>query len=166
MRQIILGAALIGLALPAAAQTAAPLPAYVPPPSAAPLAPLPGDSGSTPPDPPLGDVRASSTTASNIGAADTRSPIAPVLPTPDVAGNSPRDFLVAARSAILAGQTGAAQEALERAETRQLSRDVAPSDASNPIEGPMIRQIGVARQALSVGNSQAALQAIAVALQS
>ncbi len=155
---------LLGLATPARAQTSPPLPAYVPPPTAAPLAPLPGDSSAAADDTPTGEVRASSTEAANISAADTRSNIAPALPTPQAAGDSTQAYLRAARSAIEAGQTGAAQEALERAESRALDRDVAPSEAGAPAQSPTIQQIGEARQALSVGNPQAALQAIAAAL--
>ncbi len=151
------------LAAPALAQESPPLQPYVPPPSASPLAPLPGD-GAAADDQPTGEVRASSTEASNISAADTRSNIAPALPAPAAAGDSARDYLIAARAAIAGGRTGEAQEALERAESRALDRDVAPSAAGQPAEGPVIAAIGEARQALSVGNAPAALAAIGAAL--
>ena len=141
-------------------QQAAPLPAYVPPPSSAPLAPLPGDAG--PPDQPLGAVRLRSDTASNNSAADTRSPIAPILPDPGVTGG-PEEFLTAARRALAAGRTGEAQEALERAESRLLDRDVAPSEAGAPATDPRVAAIAAARQALSVGNTPAALREIEAA---
>ena len=70
--------------------------------------------------------------ASNITGNDTRSVIAPRLPNPDTTGDSPRDFLVAAQRALAAHQTGAAQEALERAQTRILTRSTDPSMANAP----------------------------------
>jgi hypothetical protein len=164
MRRLSFAIALCLPALPAFAQSTPPLSPYVPPPSSAPLAPLPDATPAPPDEQALGDVRAKSNTASNISAADTRSPIAPALPAPDVSGSSAHDYLVAARGALQAGQTGAAQQALEQAETRILDRDVAPSAANDPIHGPVIHEIEAARQALSVGNTAAALQAIGAAL--
>jgi hypothetical protein len=151
-------------ALPALAQQAPPLPPYTPAPTTSPLAPLPGDTTAAGDDKPTGQVRATSDTSSNISAADTRSNIAPALPTPDANGDTPQAFLMAARQALQANRTGEAQEALERAESRALSRDVAPSQADTPLADPLVQQIGTARQALSVGNTAAALQAIDGAL--
>ena len=150
---------------PALAQVSAPLAPYVPPPTSAPLAPLPdGRTAAPAEDGPLGDVRANSDSASNNGAADTRSLIAPALPTPGAQADTARAYLEAARAALVGGHTGAAQEALERAESRALDRDVAPSTAGTAIDEPLIARIGAARQALSVGNTAAALAAIAGAL--
>src|SRR5262249_42495878 len=63
--------------------------------------------------------------ASNIGPDDTRSSIAPVLPSPVVGEDAPvQAYLQAARSALVAGRTGEAQQALEMAQTRALDRSV------------------------------------------
>jgi hypothetical protein len=164
MRAFWSGLLFCTLAVPAWAQQSPPLQPYVPPPSSAPLAPLPGDTADAPDDKPTGDVRATSNDASNISSADTRSNIAPALPEPNAAGDTAEAYLMAARTAIQGGRTGEAQEALERAESRALDRDVAPSEANDPDPSAMTRQIGDARQALSVGNPQAALQAIDAAL--
>ncbi len=60
--------------------------------------------------------------ASNIAPDDTRSTIAPKLPLPPDGDKLPRQLLLDARAALSHGQSGAAQEALERAETRLLDR--------------------------------------------
>src|SRR5579862_2271701 len=63
--------------------------------------------------------------AGNIGPQDTRSEIAPNLPSPSVGQDSPpAAYLRAARTALLQGRTGEAQQALEMAETRALDRSV------------------------------------------
>jgi len=99
--------------------------------------------------------------ASNIGAADTRSLLAPRLPAPPIGENaSPRQLLLAARQALQSGQTGEAQESLERAEARLLDRSVAPSRADQPIGGPMVTEIGSARHALGRGDIPGAIQII------
>src|SRR5690242_13993731 len=68
-----------------------------------------------------------SSQSSNINPGDTRSSIAPRLPTP-LAGEdtTPRRYLIDARQALALGRTGEAQEALERAETRLLDRPAPP----------------------------------------
>ena len=54
--------------------------------------------------------------ASNIGPGDTRSSIAPNLPAPPLGEDAPvQAYLQAARSALIAGRTGEAQQALEMA---------------------------------------------------
>ncbi len=90
-----------------------------------------------------------STSSSNSGLADTRSEIAPRLPNPDASSNSPEAYLAAAQRALAAGRTGAAQEALERAETRLLTRSTEPGMAATPSDMPMVRQISDARRALA-----------------
>ena len=91
--------------------------------------------------------------ASNIDSADTRSLIAPRLPTPPVGEDAPfRAYLSSARQALASGQTGVAQEALERAETRLLDRSVAPSQVNDPIAGPVIQRLGQARHAIAAGD--------------
>ncbi len=105
-----------------------------------------------------------STQASNTGAANTRSEIAPRLPDPNAASSTPEAYLAAARSALAAGKTGMAQEALERAETRILSRSTDPSMAASPADMPMVRQIGAARQALANRDTRGAQAAIGAAM--
>ncbi|MBV9734367.1 MAG: hypothetical protein JO209_00555 [Acidisphaera sp.] len=153
MHQIARLAALIGLlATPALAQT--------PPPGANPATGArPGNVIGT------GQSLPTSSNASNITPGDTRSPIAPRLPTPSVGDDStPAGYLRAARQALASGQTGAAQEALERAESRLLDRSVAPSRANQPVRGPRISDITAARDALASGDRGRAIQAIDAAL--
>lgn len=102
--------------------------------------------------------------ASNIAASNTRSDIAPRLPDPATASNTPEAYLAAAQSALASGKTGAAQEALERAETRLLSRSTDPSAAASPADMPMVQQIGQARQALATRDIAGARSAIRAAM--
>ncbi len=103
--------------------------------------------------------------ASNATAGDTRSVIAPRLPTPGVGEDStPRQFLEAAQRALTLGRTGEAQEALERAESRLLDRTVAPSRAGQPSQQPVISQVADARRALAAGDRAQAQQVIATIL--
>ncbi len=105
-----------------------------------------------------------SSRASNIAPSDTHSEIAPRLPEPASASNSPEAYLAAAQRALASGKTGAAQEALERAETRLLSRSTDPSAAAAPADMPMVQQIGQARQALATRDIAGARSAIRAAL--
>lgn len=107
-----------------------------------------------------------STRASNINPGDTRSEIAPRLPAPDASSNSPEAFLAAAQRALAAGRTGQAQEALERAETRLLTRSTDPSMANTPDSAPMVMQISQARQALARRDTAGARRAIDMAMAS
>lgn len=102
--------------------------------------------------------------ASNTTSANTRSEIAPRLPDPNAAASTPEAYLAAARAALAQGKTGMAQEALERAETRILSRSTDPSMAATPADMPLIQQIGAARQALANRDTRGAQAAIGVAL--
>ncbi len=86
--------------------------------------------------------------SSNIDPADTRSEIAPRLPEPDAGGNNARAYLLAAQRALAQGRTGAAQEALERAQTRILTRSTDPALAAVPEDGGMTRAITEVRMAL------------------
>ena len=154
MRPIVAAAAVLTL-------TASPLLAQPVPPGANPeTGARPGNVIGT------GNSLPVSSRASNISPADTRSLIAPRLPLPPVPeGAPPRQFLLAARQALQSGQTGMAQEALERAEARQLDRSVAPSRASEPITGPVVTQISTARQALGRGDIGGAIGIIDALLQ-
>ena len=99
--------------------------------------------------------------ASNATSSDTRSVIAPRLPTPSAGDDStPRAFLQAAERALVLGRTGEAQEALERAESRLLDRSVAPSRAGEPSGQPVVAEVGDARRALAGGDRVRAQQII------
>jgi len=106
----------------------------------------------------------SSNAASNITAADTRSEMAPRLPDPNAGSNSPRAYLIAAQRALASNRTGAAQEALERAETRLLSRSTDPSMANMPDASSSVQAIGDARRALASRDTAAARSAINAAM--
>ena len=60
----------------------------------------------------------------------------------------------------------AAQEALERAESRALVRSVRPSRASQPSEQGIVADIAAARHALAAGDRALALDKISAALAS
>ena len=100
-----------------------------------------------------------SSKASNIVPSDTYSIIAPELP-PSPAGPdaAPADYLQAARDALTGGRTGEAQQSLEMAETRILSRAVDPDAASRPIQDPAVLNIRSARLALGHGDRARAIQ--------
>lgn len=102
--------------------------------------------------------------ASHITAADTRGEIAPRLPDPGAAESTPEGYIAAAQRALAAGRTGAAQEALERAETRLLTRSTDPTMANQPDDGPMVRQVADARRALSTNNVAGAREALGMAM--
>ncbi len=104
--------------------------------------------------------------ASNISPNDTTSVIAPNLPSPPIGENAaPRDYLVAARSALLRGRTGEAQQALEMAATRALDRSVPLFQTNAAIKDPLVDAIQQALRALSTGDRGAAVQVIESALQ-
>ncbi len=99
--------------------------------------------------------------ASNATSGDTRSVIAPRLPTPSAGDDSsPRAFLEAAQRALTLGRTGEAQEALERAESRLLDRSVPPSHADAPSAQPVVAEVGEARRALAAGDRARSQQII------
>jgi hypothetical protein len=103
--------------------------------------------------------------ASNIGAADTRSAIAPTLPTTVLRAEAgARDYLNAARASLLAGRTGAAQQSLEMAETRALDRSVPQGQGGTPSGSLLVAQIRDALHALGGGDRPHALRLIDQAL--
>jgi hypothetical protein len=193
MRNPLLLSAIVGLGLGAGAAMAQPAPEPLKPmagsqsmeQSAAPIAGAPhsrrgrvaakvmtppnaaaaGDDTAPPTDTYRGGAGSPfSSRASNITAGDTRSEMAPRLPDPEAAGNSPQAFLVAAQRALDRNQTGAAQEALERAETRVLTRSTEATVAGQPDNNTLTLRIGEARRALAGRNPAAARAAIAAAL--
>ena len=103
--------------------------------------------------------------ARGLAPGGPSSAIAPRLPLPPVPENDPpHAFLEAARSAVDRGQTGEAQEALERAETRLLDRAVGMNSAQEADDRRVVLDIGVARQALAAGDRHGTLRAIDDAL--
>jgi hypothetical protein len=106
-----------------------------------------------------------STQASNIDKTDTRTTYAPALPAPPMsAESSPRDLLMAAQHDLMHHQTGAAQQALEMAETRVLDRTVPAGEGSMPDGNPMVGQISQALHLLGTGDVRGASQVIDSAL--
>lgn len=106
-----------------------------------------------------------SDTASNITEYDTRSVIAPNLPSPPVGEGAPVSvYLQAARSALLAGRTGEAQQSLEMAETRALDRSTPLFQTNTQSRNPVVGEIGQALRALSTGDRGRAVQIIEAAL--
>ena len=87
------------------------------------------------------------------------------LPTPDVGENaSAADLLRAARSALIAGRTGEAQQALEMAQTRLLDRSVPLFQTDKPSDNPAVQQISQARQALLAGDRPTCMRLLEAAI--
>lgn len=105
-----------------------------------------------------------STRATNLTPSARPEALGSRLPDPNAAGSTPRDLLEAAQRLLGQGRTGAAQEALERAETRVLSRTTDPSMASQPDQAAMVQNIAQARRALGARDVNGAKQAIAMAM--
>ena len=104
-------------------------------------------------------------TTSNIGPEDTRSDIAPTLPSPTIGENAtPQDYLKAARTALVAGHTGQAQQSLEMAETRALDRSVGQGQTKTPSDSALVGRIRDARHALGGRDRAHAIQLIDLAL--
>jgi len=104
-----------------------------------------------------------STSASNLTPSDTHSDVAPALPAPPAEG--PRGLLNAAAQDLSANRTGAAQEALERAETRVLDRSVPATVANQPDNGRTVNLITQALNALGNHDLQSASSYTQQALQ-
>ncbi len=103
--------------------------------------------------------------AGNISPQDTTSPIAARLPEPSISAYATvRDLLVAARIALVAGHTGEAQEALERAETRTLDRSVPLFQTSTPASDPLVTRISQALHALGDDDVAGALHLVSQAI--
>ena len=110
--------------------------------------------------------------ASNIIDGQQRSAIAPELPMPKIGTDaSSNDYLKAARSSLQSGRTGAAQQALEMAETRELGGSIEQSNGSVPgksIPGNMLKvdHIHSALKSLGQGDRKQASDHIDQALAS
>jgi hypothetical protein len=103
--------------------------------------------------------------ASNIDQSNTRSLIAPNLPSPPVGENANAvDYLHAAQSALAAGRTGEAKQSLEMAQTRLLDRSVPPQQTTNPSDNPAVTQISQALKALAGGDRAQTMQLIQSAI--
>jgi hypothetical protein len=103
--------------------------------------------------------------ASNLTPADTRSEIAPKLPSPAVDPNAgPEAYLMAAQKALKAHRTGQAQAALEMAETRALDRSTPADQADTPDSSPMVTNIQAALTSLGNKDTAGAERAIDQAL--
>lgn len=103
--------------------------------------------------------------ASNIDHADTAGGIAPHLPQPDAPDDAgPATLLRAADQALAERRTGAAQQALEMAETRMLDRSTEIGASGQPNQDPRVLHIRAALQALGRGDVATARAGIAVAL--
>ncbi len=152
---------LAGLAgAPVLAQTAVPVtPQGVPPGANPATGARPGNDIGTGMSMPMG------THASNIDAGDTRSTIAPNLPSPPIGPNAnAADYLRAAQSALQANRTGEAQQSLEMAQTRLLDRSVPMGQTNNPSDNPAVSQVSQALKALAAGDRAQTMQLIQSAI--
>jgi hypothetical protein len=118
-------------------------------------------------EPGTGQSGPASNKASNISDADTHSAIAPHLPQPAVGEGATADsYLQAAQAALQSHKTGAAQQALEMAETRLLDRSTPVGAAQQPDQDAAVQQVANARKALATGDTAGASSAIQMALNS
>lgn len=76
-----------------------------------------------------------------------------------------RGWLTEAQRAVRRGQMGQANEFLERAETRMLTRSTEPALAGEPLRDSMVSHISAARQALGRRDRREAERQIEMALQ-
>jgi hypothetical protein len=115
--------------------------------------------------PSLPSVEPLSSGASNINGADTRSVIAPALPSADLGPNATAvDYLRAAQSALAVNQTGRAQSALENAETLLLTRSVALGTTADADQNPAVSSISAALRALANSDIQDAMNLVQQAI--
>jgi hypothetical protein len=129
--------------------------------AAAPAIAQPGPGKVVTGPPGLPSVEPLSSHASNITGADTRSVIAPALPSVELGRNATAvDYLQAARSALASGQTGRAQSALESAETLLLTRSVPQGATGAPDQNPAVRNVNAALRSLSRHDIQGAMNLV------
>ncbi len=135
-------------------------PGYVPPGYVPSAHVAPGGDGARPGnDIGTGMSLPRSDTAGNLNAATTHSELAPNLPAPPGL-DTIRDLLMDARDALAARRTGEAQEALERAETRALDRDIPVGTERIPAQGGFVAGLNQARDALAHNDLQGAIAII------
>ena len=157
MRSLALSATVLAgvIGAPAFAQTTATTPQGVPAGANPDTGARPGNDIGTGMSLPMG------THASNINGSDTRSAIAPNLPSPSVGtGADAVAYLHAAQSSLQSGKTGEAQQSLEMAETRLLDRSVPQGQTDNPSNSQAVAQIHQALAALASGDRTGAMSAI------
>lgn len=113
--------------------------------------------------PGIGESLPRSDRASNIGPGTERA-VAPSLPQPAVGDSAgAKEYLQVAREALATGRTGLAQQSLEMAETRLLTR-VVPGDVIAPSSEEAVTMIRQARQALDAGQRMQAMQILDAAV--
>jgi hypothetical protein len=124
------------------------------------MAQMPGHS------PGVGFSEPASSQASNIAPGDTHSTIAPRLPGAEASGvdETAMGQLRMAQRKLSAHRTGAAQEALERAETRLLDRSTPAGMTYTPTQNPVVRTVAQAREALGRNDLAGAQSLIAKAM--
>ncbi len=106
-----------------------------------------------------------SNNASNIVGSAEGSGVAPTLPSPDIGPDAPiRDYLRSARAALVAGETGKAQQSLEMAATRSLNRAEPSALPNMPTNSAMANQIRDALQSLGSGDRPGTIRLIDIAL--
>ena len=106
-----------------------------------------------------------SSQASNIVTADTRSDIAPALPMPGIGLNAaPARYLHTAQRDLAQHRTGAAQQALEMAETRLLDRSVVQTSVDRPDANPVIAHVRHALDSLGQGRLDMAQRQVDAAI--
>ena len=111
------------------------------------------------------DSEQHSNQSSNIVPANTRSDIAPTLPMPRIGQNATfLEYLKSACESLAQGRTGQAQQSLEMAETRALSRSVPQEQTDKSSGDKLVLQISSALRALGTGNRTLAMQIIDSAL--
>jgi len=152
---------LVGLAAtPVLAQTGVPVtPQGVPPGTSPVTGARPGNEVGTGMSMPM------STRSSNIDSRDTRSVIAPNLPSPVLGPDAgPVDYLRAAQASLQAGRTGEAQQSLEMAQTRLLDRSVPLGQTNTPSDNPAVTQVSQALRALAAHDRALTMQLIQSAI--
>lgn len=103
--------------------------------------------------------------ASNIVGNSSPTNVAPTLPSPNLGPDAPiRDYLRSARAALVAGETGKAQQSLEMAETRSLNAAEPSALPNQQTTSQMANQIRSALISLGSGDSPGAIRIIDVAL--
>ena len=158
MKHLLMSSAALAVAIAAApAIAASPTPA-----AQAPMAPA------ATAQPPMNEPHTAApvvTHASNIDTANTKSDVAPALPNPPVGPDAePQIYLHTAARDLSARRTGAAQQALEMAETRLLDRGVPADSVGTPDRDPAVAHVSTALHELANNNIIAAQQEIDAAL--
>ena len=104
--------------------------------------------------------------ATNINQGNTHSIISPSLPPTGLGSNATAtDYLAVADSALSRNRTGAAQAALENAETYLLNRSVPQGTANQPDQSPAVQTISNALQSLAAGDRRRTRELVRQAMQ-